>query len=336
MEPGKVPPEILESIVYANLGRKDPDVLLGPELGEDAALIKVGEKVIVASTDPITGSIEDVGWLAVHVNANDIATFGVHPRWFLASVMLPNGYTPKELNIIMRQIDDAAKKLGVAVVGGHSEITERINQPIVTGFMLGVTNLGEYVTSHDAKPGDDLIITKTVAIEGTSILATEGHFFLSNYLDNKTLKHAKRMRKQISVVQDGVTAYETGFVSAMHDPTEGGIMVGIHELCDASDVGCEIDSDSIPLDDSTIRICEILDVNPLELISSGCMLISCNANHSESVIEALDVVGIKSRIIGTIKKDTNYRKIQKNGSLLDLTRPRTDALWAALKKINPS
>ena len=194
MEPGKVPPEVLERIVYANLGKKDPAVLLGPGLGEDAALIQVGDKVIVASTDPITGSIEDVGWLAVHANANDIATFGVPPRWFLASVMLPSGYKPEDLGVIMQQIDDAAKQLDIAVVGGHSEITERINQPIVTGFMIGMTEIGNYVTSHDAQPSNDLIMTKTAAPEGTSILATEGYSFLSKHLDDAVLRDAKRMR----------------------------------------------------------------------------------------------------------------------------------------------
>ncbi len=336
MEPGKVPPDILERIVYANLGIKDPDVLLGPGLGEDAALIQIGDKVIVAATDPITGAIEDVGWLAVHANANDIATFGVSPRWFLATVMLPTGYKADDLGTIMEQIDDAAKQLGVAVVGGHSEITERTKQPIIAGFMIGMTDLGNYVTSHDAQSGDDLIMTKTVAPEGTSILATEGYSFLANHLDTNTLENAKNMREMISVVREGVTAFRTGFVTAMHDPTEGGIANGIHELCDASGVGVEIDHEAIPIADSTSKICKLLDVNPLELISSGCMLICCDSAHSNEVIKALDEIGVESRIIGSMKEDLNYRRIRTDGKLIDLPRPTTDALWAALKKVIPS
>ncbi len=336
MEPGKVPPEILESIVYANLGIKDPDVLLGPGLGEDAALIQIGDKVIVAATDPITGAIEDVGWLAVHANANDIATFGVSPRWFLATVMIPYGYKPEDLGAIMEQIDEASKQLGIAVVGGHSEITERIKQPIVAGFMIGMADIGKYVTSHDARSSNDIIMTKTVAPEGTSILATEGYSFLSQYLDRTILQQAKNMRGQISVVKEGVAAFRTGFVSAMHDPTEGGIANGIHELCDASGVGVEIDYASIPIAESTSRICEILDVNPLELISSGCMLICCDNKHSNDVINTLESIGIGCRIIGTMKEDTNYRKVRKDGQYIDLTRPKTDALWTALKKVTSS
>ena len=126
MFPGKVPPEILNKIVFSHLGVLDSSVILGPRLGEDASLIQIGEHVIVASTDPITGSVEDIGWLVVHVNANDVATFGVAPRWFLVSIMLPNGSKPEELGRIMEQIDSAAKSLNIAVVGGHSEITERL------------------------------------------------------------------------------------------------------------------------------------------------------------------------------------------------------------------
>ncbi|TFG27735.1 hydrogenase [Candidatus Thorarchaeota archaeon] len=336
MEPGKVPPEVLESIVYANLGIKDSDVLLGPGLGEDAALIKIGDKVIVAATDPITGSIEDIGWLAVHVNANDIATFGVAPRWFLASVMLPYGFTSDALETIMQQIDDAAKNLGIAVVGGHSEITERINQPIVTGFMIGLTNNNEYVTSHGAQPGDSLILTKCVGLEGTSILASEGYSYLIQYLDDSILQEAMNLRHQISVVSEGVNAFQTGFVTAMHDPTEGGVSGGIHELCDASNVGFEIEYERIPIAKSTKRICEVLNINPLELISSGCMLISCIPDHSQDIIETLDSVGVESKVIGSLTNDKKHHKLSIEGSLVDLSRPKTDALWGALKKINPS
>ena len=191
MLPGKIPPEILQSIVFSKLGRFDADVILGPQLGEDAAVIKIGDQVVIAATDPITGSVEDVGWLAVHVNANDIATFGVSPKWFLASIMLPPGYTPDQLGKIMNQIDKAAKELDIAVAGGHSEITESVSQPIVVGFMVGTAPIGEYVTSNGAKPGDVLIVTKTVGIEGTSILATEGRAHLSQEIGEDLVRRSK-------------------------------------------------------------------------------------------------------------------------------------------------
>jgi hydrogenase expression/formation protein HypE len=336
MLPGKVPPEILQSIVFSKLGRTDADVILGPALGEDAAVIKIGNQVVVAATDPITGSVEDVGWLAVHINANDIATFGVSPRWFLASIMLPPGCTPDQLGTIMNQIDGAAKELDIAVTGGHSEITESISKPIVVGFMMGITPIDKYVTSSGAKPEDAIIVTKTVGIEGTSILATEGGSYFSREISKDIVEQGRQLRNSISVVKDGVTAFQTGFIHAMHDPTEGGLANGVHEICDASGVGCELENDLTPLHDATRQICENLQINPLELISSGCMLISCESKHASQVVDELDAVGIESVIIGKIVSDAANRKIRINGFWEDLSRPTSDALWLALKKITSS
>jgi len=336
MLPGKVPPEILQSIVFSKLGRMDSDVLLGPSLGEDAAVIKIGDQVVVAATDPITGSVEDVGWLAVHVNANDIATFGVSPRWFLASIMLPVGFTPDELGKIMHQIDEAAKMLDISVVGGHSEVTEKITQPIVAGFMMGVAPTGEYVTSSGAKPGDNLIVTKTIGVEGISILSTEGSSYLTEKLGPDVVQEAQKLRKSISVVKDGVTAFQTGFVNAMHDPTEGGLSGGIHELCDASGVGFEIDNNLIPITKTAKLICDALQINPLDLISSGSMLISCEGEKAARVIDELESAGVGATIVGSVVSDSSHRKIAIDGLLQDLQRPPTDALWSALKKVNPS
>ncbi|MEE9353564.1 MAG: AIR synthase related protein, partial [Candidatus Thorarchaeota archaeon] len=240
MLPGKIPPDILERLVFTHLGRSDPDLILGPGIGQDASLIRIGNRVIVASTDPITGSIEDIGWLAVHINANDVATFGVAPRWFLTSIMLPVGSTAAEVGRIMSQIDSAAKTLGITVAGGHTEITEGVEKPIVAGFMLGETSEGDYVTSSGAQPGNAIIITKTVGIEGTAILAAEGREVLSRELDATVLDEALALRCQISVVSEGLSAFKTGHLTAMHDPTEGGLAGGLHELCDASGVGFEV------------------------------------------------------------------------------------------------
>ncbi len=331
--PGKVPPEILEKIVFSKLGSADSDILLGPKLGEDAAVIRIGNKVIIAATDPITGSVSDVGWLAVHVNANDIATLGVRPRWFLVSIILPRDFTLEQLQQIMQQIDDACKNLGIAVAGGHSEITEGIDRPIIAGFMMGVANNGEFVTSSGAKPGDSIIVTKTIALEGTAILATEGEEYLTQKLGAATIEHAKRLRSQISVVAEGIAAFETGFVTAMHDPTEGGLSGGLHEMCDASNVGFEIYSDAIPLDDSTFEICKFLEISPMELISSGCMIICCNENNVNEVVNTIQSKGIMARVIGKIAKNPEKRILVTDSDGLSLKRPTKDELWDALKKV---
>jgi len=330
---GKLPTDVLESLVFTRLGRKDPDLVLGPGTGRDAALIRIGESILVASTDPITGSIEDVGWLSVHVNANDIATFGVAPRWFFASIMLPSGSAEVDIGPIMEQIDDASKSLGIAVAGGHTEVTGGTDRPIVAGFMLGITREGQYVTSSGAQPGDSIIITKTVGLEGTAILAAEGAEVLSGAIGQPMLGEARRLRNEISVVREGLAAFKTGYVTAMHDPTEGGLAGGVHEVCDASDVGFEMDLDAVPIHPSTASICRELDINPLELISSGCMIVTCNANHADEVIGRIKKDGIEARVIGTIVQDRSKREVVSGKSRSTLPRPITDALWGALTKI---
>ncbi len=330
MQPGKVPPDILSNIIFKHLGHSDPDVILGPGLGQDASVLKVGQKVIIAATDPITGSIEDLGWLVVHVNANDIATFGVAPRWFLASLMLPVGCTEEQIEHIVDQVHKAASSLDIAVVGGHSEITPGIDRPIAAGFMLGVAEDGQFVTSSGAKPGDAIVLTKCAAPEGTAILASEGREKLTALLGQRIVDQAISLRNRISVVKDGLAAFRTGHVTAMHDPTEGGVSNGLHEICDASGVGFRIDVAAIKTDESTSRICETLAIDPMELISSGCMILTCKSSNSEDVIRAIEKEGIEAAVIGETTSDPSVRETY-NGSRIQ--RPATDALWAALERV---
>ncbi|TXT57384.1 MAG: hypothetical protein BAJATHORv1_10085 [Candidatus Thorarchaeota archaeon] len=334
MQPGKVPPDILAKYVFSHLGKSNSSVILGPGLGEDASLIKIGDHVLVAATDPITGSISDIGWLAVHINANDIATFGVPPSWFLSSILLPYGTDEHTLVRIMKQIDSAANSLDIAVVGGHTEVTEGINRPIIAGFMMGITKKDQYVTTAGAKIGDELLLTKYAGLEGTAIIATEGESYLESQLDKQLVEDAKALKEQISVVKEGVHAFQTGYVSAMHDPTEGGIANGIHEICDASELGVVIDAKSIPIHPSTIEICRLLDIEALHLISSGCMLISCEKGTAEDVLDALKSVNISSTKIGHFTKKENKRVILRNGQKELLPRPTNDALWNALRSIS--
>lgn len=334
MLPGKVPPEVLERLVFPNVGKRDPNLILGPALGQDASLIRFGDRVLVVSTDPITGSVEDIGWLAVHINANDIATFGVPPKWFLNSIMLPVGYLQENLKQIMEQIDEAANSLGISVAGGHTEITEGIDRPIIAGFMIGETSEGEYVTSAGAKAGDSIIMTKSIGLEGTAILASEGASALS--LDDDEIQEAASLRNKISVVREGITAFKTGHVTAMHDPTEGGLSGGIHEICDASSAGFTLNFDKIPIHPSTQRICDELEVNAMELISSGCMLITCNTDGLGDIINSINSIGVEATEIGTIVEDKNKRICYTEKKSEPLHRPKSDALWGALKKITSS
>jgi hydrogenase expression/formation protein HypE len=322
---------MLKDLVFTHLGKRDPDLILGPGIGQDACLIRFGDRILVAATDPITGSIEDAGWLSVHVNANDIATFGVAPRWFLNSIMLPETSDEDDLAKIMQQIHRAAASLGISVAGGHTEITQGLDRPIIAGFMLGLTEPGKYVTSSGARSGDAIIMTKTAAIEGTAILASEGRGYLSEIIGEGLVENAVQIRDSISVVEEGIAAFQTGYVTAMHDPTEGGIVGGLHEMCDASGVGFKVDLESIPLHPATTAICDTLGVNWLNLISSGCMLITCSSTHAEEVVHAIEENGLQATIIGRIVDDSTTRLLVEDDESKPVERYGTDALWDALK-----
>ena len=173
LPPGKIPPEKLKELVFNRLGAPGERVLIGADLGIDASAIDFGERVLVASTDPITGAEERIGFYAVNVNANDVATFGARPKWFLVSILLPEGSDEKTLEGIMEDLHRSASRLGIAIVGGHTEVTPGLKRPIVVGTMLGEVERGKLVTSNGAKPGDAIILTKWAGLEGTSIIASE-------------------------------------------------------------------------------------------------------------------------------------------------------------------
>ena len=245
LPPGKIPIEILKEVVFKNLGAPRSEVILGPAAGVDGAVLDVGNKNAIVSMDPITGAVERIGWESINVNANDVATFGVEPAFFFSCLMLPENADSKIVETISKQMHSAAKELGIAIVGGHCESTPGLANPIVVGCIMGLTEKGKYVTAAGAKAGDKLILTKSAGIEGTAILATDREEQLKKVLSPSILESAKGFYNQISVVKDALTAYKAGGVHAMHDPTEGGILNGIHEMADAAGLG--INRQNLPL-----------------------------------------------------------------------------------------
>ena len=330
---GKVPPEILKKAVFRYLGAKRPDVVLGPALGVDGALVKVDSKLLVSSMDPITGAEQRIGWLAVNVNANDVATFGVQPAYFTSCLLLPEDSSEKTVERICRQIGSAAKKLGIAVIGGHSEVTPELNRPVVVGCAMAVAEPGRYVTSAGSKLNNKLILTKGAGIEGTAVLATEKYGTLKKHFDVSLLKSARSFYDQISVVKEAVLAFNFGGVTAMHDPTEGGVSGGIHELADASGLGVKIFRDKIHVPHETREICAFFKIDPLQLISSGALLISAEPKSAEGIIRMLADNGVKAAIIGEFTEDPSDRVlINGDGGAEKLVRPVSDHLWSALEK----
>ena len=331
--PGKVPTEVLEKIVFKNLGAKRGDVVLSPSVGEDAAIVKAGKEVLAVSSDPITGAEKWLGWLAVHVNANDVATRGVQPRWFNSIILLPKNSTAELVEKICTQMDKAAKQLNIAIIGGHCEVTLGIDHPIVTGCVIGVAEQGKYVSCSGARIGDKIILTKGTGIEGTAILASDRKKELSTVFDENFLKKAESYFERISVVDDALTAFRTGGVSAMHDPTEGGVSGGLHELADAANVGFNVYAKEILVPNETQRICEYFGVDPLQLISSGSLLVVAKEEKADQIIKSLSKKGVQASVIGEVVEHKSGRNlIKKTGEKTELVRPDTDHLWKALEK----
>jgi len=332
LPPGKIPVTLLEEVVFRNLGIERKEVALGPAAGRDGSVINVGERSLIVSMDPITGAVERIGWLAVNINANDIATFGVPPSIFLSCILLPEKAEPSTVKTICEQMDKAAKDLDIAIVGGHCEVTPGFLNPSVVGCAMGSTEKDNYVTSAGARSGDKIILTKSAGIEGTAILASDKEEQLRMEVEPPVLENAKKHFSQISVVKDALTAFNTGGVNAMHDPTEGGILGGIHELADASNIGVTIFEEKIPIRPETLHICRFFKIDPLQLISSGALLISAIPGSAEDIIQDLHKQRIPGTVVGEASSEPKKRKlVKRTGVAVRLPRPTSDHLWIALK-----
>jgi len=333
LPPGKVPLDILKEVVFKNLGAVRKEVALGPKAGVDGAVLDLGNKSVIVSMDPITGAVERIGWLAVNVNANDISTFGVEPAFLFSCLMLPEGADRKIVEAISTQMSNAAQELGIAIVGGHCESTPKLVNPIVVGCMMGFTQKGNYVTAAGAKAGDQIILTKSAGIEGTAILASDRENELKQTLNTTILNKAKEFYRQISVVKDALTAHQTGGVHAMHDPTEGGVVNGLHEMADAAELGVKVFQENIAIQPETAKICSYFDIDPLQLISSGALLIAAEKNKTEPIIESLNQQKISATAIGEFTTKSSQRMlISKSGKAQKLERPTSDHLWRALRR----
>jgi hydrogenase expression/formation protein HypE len=333
LPPGKIPVDILKEVVFKNLGADRKEVILGPSAGIDGAVLDLGDKSLVVSMDPITGAVERIGWLAINVNANDVATFGVEPAFLFSCIILPEKADRKLVEAISTQMNAAAKDLGIAIVGGHCESTPGLANPIVVGCTMGLTEKGRYVTAGGAKPGDKLILTKSAGIEGTAILATDREQALKKTMSDTMLQAAKNFYSQISVVKDALTAFKTGGVHAMHDPTEGGVAGGIHEMADASNVGVKVFEEAISVQPETAKICSHFQIDPLQLIGSGALIISAEAESASQIVDSLKRERIQASVIGEFTENLEQRAlIQKDDEAKVLPRPLSDHLWTALRR----
>ena len=305
---GKLPPELLAELL-GQATTSDPSVIVGARVGEDAAVIDTGgDEYTIVSSDPITFASEDMGWYAVHVNANDIAATGGTPRWLVATVLLPEGASPRLPQDIMRQMLGACAEIDVTLIGGHTEVTRGLDRPIVVGAMLGQVRKGREVLSSGMRTGDSIILTKGIGIEGTAILAREWRDeLLAAGVSPDMIARASGFLRDpgISIVPDASIAIRFATVHAMHDPTEGGVATALHEMADASGVGVEIGESAIHemILPETAEICvavgaHVDDVQPLGLIGSGALIAAVAPEDADKVVGALRRAGIRASVIG--------------------------------------
>jgi hydrogenase expression/formation protein HypE len=298
---GKLPSQHLAQLL-AKHTRSDPRLVIGAGIGEDAAVVDMGDRYLVAKTDPITFASDEIGWYAVNVNANDVACVGAQPRWFLATLLLPAGKTTATLvDGIFEQMARACQALDVTLVGGHTEITYGLDRPVVVGHMLGEVAPERCVATSGVRASDDILLTKGLAVEGTAIIAREKASDLEADFEAATLERCRDFLHQpgISVVRDARLAQSAGQVHAMHDPTEGGLATGLWEMAQAAGVGLEIDEAAIPILPETAALCARFDLDPLGLIASGALLIACPPGETSAILAALRAEGIVAARLGS-------------------------------------
>ncbi len=314
---------------------RDPRVVLGPRPGEDAALIDIGDRYLVAKTDPITFATDLIGWYMVQVNANDLAVMGATPRWLMATLLLPEGTSVEVAESIFDQILDACATLGITLVGGHTEVTFELPRPVAVGALLGEVAKDKAVLSSGARVGDSIVLTKGIAVEGTSLLAREAANALEAAgVSRDTVDRAREMlfSPGISVVLDADVACQTVDVHAMHDPTEGGLAIALLEMARAAELGVAVDGDAIPILPECEEFCAALDLDPMGLIASGALLAAVVPDEVPRLIDALAQAGIEAYEIGRFTPPDDGLRLRTQEGVRELPTFERDELARYLGK----
>ena len=327
MKVGKVSESVLKRSVLKEIKTQRPEVILGAGVGEDCAAVAVAEdEVLVLSTDPITGASQEIGLYAIHITANDLASAGAEPVGVMLTLLLPEETEEAQLKQLMRQMQENCKMLNMQIIGGHTEVTKVVNQPVVSVTGVGKAKKNALVSTAGAMAGDDIVVTKWIGLEGTGIIATEKEQLLLERFSKDFIKKAQSFKEYLSVVPEGMLAVKHG-VNAMHDITEGGVFGALWEMAEASGVGLEIDLLKIPVKQETIEVCEFFGINPYELISSGSLLIA--TKDGNGLVQALEKEGITATVIGKATSG-NDRVLWNQDERRFLEPPKTDELYKVI------
>lgn len=311
---GKLPGWLLRKVLPGS--PRDPDILVGPGLGRDAAAVAVGDRVIVAKNDPITFASEGGATHLVEVNANDVACMGATPRWLLVTALLPHGITPADVLNQFAELRETCRYRSIELIGGHTEIVPGLARPILVGMMLGDASPRELLRPGLAQPGDVLLLTKGLAIEGTALLARERADELRELIGHESLAAAARLMDHpgISVVAEAEIARRSGEVTALHDPTEGGMASAVRELAIVSGAGVEIDADAVPILAETRAVAEALGIDPLGMLASGSLLIATRPEGVKRIVRDIEAAGISVSVVGRLTHDPQQASLISDGN----------------------
>jgi hydrogenase expression/formation protein HypE len=298
---GKLPNKLLHDFLNQFIF-DDPTLLINPGVGEDIAAVDIeSREVLILKADPITFATNSIGQYAVLVNANDIATSGAMPQWFLTTLFFPGGTTPSQIQHVFEELKSFCRQWGITLCGGHTEITDAVNRPIVAGMMAGTVARRDLIDKRRMQKGDRVLLTKKVAVEGTAIIAREFDVRLKKLgMAAGKIDRCRQFLDNISIITEAKIAAETAGTSAMHDITEGGLATALEELSTAGGHIIRVDTDNIPVYPETQIICNLLEINPLGLIGSGSLLICCRSKDCKKLVEDIGAAGVEITAIGEV------------------------------------
>lgn len=328
MKPGKLPNSELEKLILNDLVARRSETVLRPAIGEDCCALNLSDDLCVISTDPITAADENAGLLAVIVSLNDLAACGAEPVGILTTVLLPVDIDKSRMKKLFDNINSTCARFNIDVLGGHTEITESVNKTVIITTAIGRVAETGLIRSDGSVPGDSILMTKAAGIEGTAIIASDLENELAVFLTENDILKAKSFIGEISVLEEGLAA-SAGGAHAMHDITEGGVLGAVWEMCSASGHGAEIITENIPVREITERICSRLDINPLKLISSGSMLITCSPDDKPGIMSKIKAKGISCTEIGVITENPGVYKVSQ-GCREIIPQPEADELYKVI------
>lgn len=329
MKAGKISETVLKRSVLKQLHTVHPSVRKGPEVGIDSSVFQIGAgQNLVLSMNPVTLGITEIGTRGVYKALNNIAVMGAEPIGVMASLLLPTCYSENKLRDLIHELDKACEETSATVLGGHTEVVRGITQPIITITGAGIADQENDISSGNAKPGMDVIVTKWIGLEGTAILANEKEEALGQRYSQPFINKAKNFLDYISIQSEAAVAAKSG-VGAMHDISQGGIFAALWEMAESAGVGLEIDLKKIPIRQETVEICEFFDLNPYKILSGGSLLIA--AEDGNTLVRELERIGVSAVIVGKTT-DSNDRVLLCEDERRFLELPQTDELHKGMEK----